>query len=568
MSWDGKVAETFTDRLQRAASSGTGCLEVHDAARERRGWVFLEEREVVSVLVDGYQPRLARRLTVSELVSVADMGEVLAVTKDEYDPRIAVECVARGLVDPVTMKVLYREFMLSAASFVDEWEMGDSQWVAGIPPWEGRSTAVPVPLLVSAMSRRKEHWAGLWTELSAVTIPDRVPVRTGPLEYRPATADEAAVLWAVDGRRTLDQVAGECGFTRFQAGHLVATLMTKKMLDLFPVNDPRPTSSFLRVEAGYYPASQPVPDLNVPVAVVVTHEPPPVQVAASRPWVVQMATSVPRPSEACPESTHETTHVAVTGPVTADDPEGNVVSRHEEIEDADGAVPEGSPATAVVQQRDLPRLPFRTAEPSGFSEAPPSALARRPGGGLATGVEPDSEVLGLRDEVLRLATERKAAVEHAAVLREQALLHSAQADAAAVLVEEAGKSIARLTKVTSEASSMAVGQFEGLQLASREDARIAALRAQVEEDAEKARKALVLSQNNFDESSAVHANLQRDLQVQKAHRETLVQAWTAAADGATGSSASARHAETAAAECDQLIEEARERLIEMANADQ
>jgi len=142
VSWDGKVTENFTDRLQRAARNGTGYLELHDAARERRGWVFLEDQDVVAILVDGYQPRLARRLTASEFVSVADMGDVLAVTKDEYDPRIAVECVARGLVDEATMKVLYREFMLSAASFVDEWELGDSQWVADVPPWEGRSTAV------------------------------------------------------------------------------------------------------------------------------------------------------------------------------------------------------------------------------------------------------------------------------------------------------------------------------------------------------------------------------------------------------------------------------------------
>jgi hypothetical protein len=185
VSWDGKVSENFTARLRRAAHNGTGYLEVHDAARERRGWVFLEDEDVVAVLVDGYQPRLARRLTASEFVSVADMGDVLTVTKGEYDPRIAVECVARGLVDADTMQVLYREFMLSAASFVDEWELGESQWVAGVAPWEGRSTAVPVPLLVTALIRRKEHWTRLWTELSTVTIPDRVPVRTGPAGYRP-----------------------------------------------------------------------------------------------------------------------------------------------------------------------------------------------------------------------------------------------------------------------------------------------------------------------------------------------------------------------------------------------
>jgi hypothetical protein len=283
VSWDGKVTEKFTDRLQRAARNGTGCLELHDAARERRGWVFLEDQDVVAILVDGYQPRLARRLTASEFVSIADMGDVLAVTTDDYDPRIAVECVARSLVDAVTMKVLYREFMLSAASFVDEWDLGDSQWVPGVPPWEGRSTAVPVPLLVSAMNRRKEHWARLWAGLSTVTIPDRVPVRTGSAGYQPETPDEAAVLWAVNGRRTVDQVAGECGFTRFQAGNLMAALMTKKVLDLFPVNDPQSTTNGIPVEAGYYAASEPIPDENVPAEDVNTGGRPLAQVVPRRP---------------------------------------------------------------------------------------------------------------------------------------------------------------------------------------------------------------------------------------------------------------------------------------------
>jgi len=637
----GKVAENFSARLQSAARNGTGYLEVHDALRERRGWIFLEDQEVVAVLVDGYQPRLARRLTASELVSVADMGEVLSVTKDEYDPRIAVECVSRGLVDAVTMKILYREFMLSAASFMDEWELGDSQWVAGVPPWEGRSTAVAVPLLVNALSRRKEHWASLWTELSAVTVPDRIPVRTGRADYRPDSADEAAVLRSVDGQRTLDQVAGECGFTRFQTGHLMAGLMTKKVLDLFPVQRRRSTDRQpMRVEAGYYPISEPVPP------------------------------------QAHPESTHENTQVAVVDPVAAQDPEGNVVTHEVEVEDAAGVIrggqapcgdgpvaPECSgtvaevswepdlgagvpgwdepaetsqaatdlgdffvnralpseavrdvpPVTEAVQQ-SLPRLPAMTGRPSDFHATVGSTLPRGRGGlpitavagspveepveepaaphepvasnvtapgtwaeqspmpdaekdaAVGQDVERDTEVTRLRDHLLRLAAQRKTAVEHAAVLHEQAVLHSTEADAAAVLVEETGKSIARLTTVTSQASATAVSQFEGLLLAQQEDSRIAVLRAQVDEDAEKARRALVMGKRRFDESSAAHANLERDLSAEVARGEAVRGEWAAATDGAVRSAAEARNAEAVAAECDNLIEEARKRLTEMANA--
>ncbi|MGV8847846.1 hypothetical protein, partial [Tessaracoccus sp.] len=348
MTWDGIATQTFADKLEWAASNGTGCLELHDATRERRGWVFLEDQDVIAVLVDGYQPRLARRLTASGLVSIADMGEILAVTKGEYDPRIADECVTRGLVDASTMEILYREFMLSAASSVDEWDLGDTQWVDDVAPWEGRSTAVPVPALVTAMTRRKEHWAQLWAELSAVTIPDRVPVRTGPENYQPESPDEDAILAAVNGKRTVDQVAGECGFTRFQAGHLLAGLMAKKVLDLFPPDGPRPTPDSLSVEAGYYAHSQPIPEpdenddpqgTTVPDAGACEHpvvharehlvEPPVEPLVSSPSWAVPVAVSVPVTAVVNPTG-NETRQAEVTNPVTTDDIEGDDVTQHVE----------------------------------------------------------------------------------------------------------------------------------------------------------------------------------------------------------------------------------------------
>lgn len=552
MSWDETATQSFTERLTSVTSNGTGCLELQDAARERRSWVFLDDQDVVAVLVDGYRPRLARRLTASGFVSKADMGEVLTVTKDDYDPRIAVECVARCLVDEATMKALYREFMLSAASAVDEWTLGESRWVAGLHPWEGRSMAVSVPLLVNAIGRRKEHWARLWTEFDLATIPDRVPVRIGPRYYRPEGADEAAVLWALNGVRTLDEVAGECGFTRFQAGHVLAALMAKKVLDLLPAVSPRLSPDSLSVEAGYHPSSQPIP----------------------------------------PDFTPETTQAAVTVPVTAESSEGNVVTQHGEgiinVErppdrsipgtdleeffvknDSMTAAPnetrsEGiEPVEPTAPQPGLPPLPAITGGPSDFYAVLPSTLPQLVGGHPAV---QEPEVAQLRGDLLRLAAERAGALEQATRLRDQTALHSTIADKTAAQVDEADVSIARLRSVTSEASATAVGQLEKLELARAAEARIAALRAQLEQGTEEVRKSLVVSQSEYDESDAAHAHLEQDLQAQIAQRDTISEAWRAATDSAVQCAAHAGLAEAAADECDRRIEEGRQRLTELANA--
>lgn len=625
---DGEVTEGFTDRLQEVAGNGTGSLQVQDVTRERCGWVFLEDEDVVAVLVDGYQPRLGRRLTSSGLVGIDDMSQVLTVVKNEYDPRIAVECVTRGLVDAATMEVLYREFMLSAASSINEWDLGTYHWVADATPWEGRSAPVSVPALVNAMARREEHWAQLWKDLSAETIPDRIPVSAGrDGQYTAETPDESAVLAAVDGQRTVDEVAGECGFTRFQAGHLLAGLMAKRVLDLFPVESPRPVPDSLRVEAGYYAPPQPLPgdadagagEPEAQPAVSNSGEPP-APVAPRHGLVVPLAVPDPIPTQPVMDSPPQDPPSAV-GPVSASNPEGNAVTQHRETEaastlnedddpgevdnvpapsaedvgcDVPGdelppvddpslgdffvnagpsplAVPtpdmsEG-PAPEGARARALPPLPAITGGPSDFYVVIPSSPQTLTGGAdSASEAGPDTEVAQLREDLLRMASERTAAMDKATLLRGRAVTHSVEADAAAARAEEVSRSISRLHGVTSEASAVALSQLEGLRLAQAEVAAADEIKARAEADAEAARRALAVVQRTFDEASAAKTTLQSDLQTVIDRREAVHVEWTVAKEGAARSESNARHADATVTECDQLMSEARERLTALAEA--
>jgi len=577
---EGKVTEGFADTLQRFVTKRTGYLHVHDTTGERRGRVFLEYGDVVAVLVDGYQPRLARRLTASGFVSDAGMLEVLSVVEDEYDPRIAVECVTRGLVAASTVEALNREFMLSAAMAVDEWDLGDSRWVGGVAPWEGRSTPVSVPLLVIAMARRREHWAHIWTGRSTATLPDRVPVRTSLAEYEPENADEAAILRAVDGQRTLDQVAGECGFTRFQAGHVLAGLMTKKVLDLCPdasrpVPDPRP------VGAGYFAPSQPLP----------TRE------------TTQGTTQETHVST--PGTNPEPKPEVATGPVAADHPEGNVMITQNEAEEAGGLdehqpaesdpaaptnatesnlgdffvtlpnpssepiTPEPSapeptapeptapepnlgdffvtlpnpahgpdhypPVEPARHSLDLPPLPSIGGGASDFYAVPPTAHSSAadvepwpaaqpvaqfevevpPAAATAQEFDLDAEVTQLRRDLLFLAAQRNRGVEQVSLLRAQAVAQSSEAEAAGIRAEEADE-------------AMATGQRQ------------------------------------LDEASAAHASLVRELQSLIAREKETAEAWEVAKAEAVASDAGARQAEATLTGCEEQMDKARERLIELA----
>jgi hypothetical protein len=186
--------------------------------------------------------------------------------------------------------------------------------------------------------------------------------------------------------------------------------------------------------------------------------------------------------------------------------------------------------------------------------------------GASSEVGSDAEVAQLREDLLRMAAERAAALDKAVLLRALAATHSAEAADAAARAEEDGRSISRLSSATSEASANAQTQLEGLRLAQAEVARVGEIKARAEADAEMAGKTLAVGQGLFDEASAAQTVLQRDLQAMIARQEAANDEWTAAHDGAARSEANAKHAEATVIECDQLMSEARERLTALAVA--
>ncbi|MEP7192572.1 MAG: hypothetical protein ABI903_06870, partial [Actinomycetota bacterium] len=179
---------------------------------------------------------------------------------------------------------------------------------------------------------------------------------------------------------------------------------------------------------------------------------------------------------------------------------------------------------------------------------------------------PDTEVAQLREDLLRMASERTAAMDKATLLRGRAVTHSVEADAAAARAEEVSRSISRLHGVTSEASAVALSQLEGLRLAQAEVAAADEIKARAEADAEAARRALAVVQRTFDEASAAKTTLQSDLQTVIDRREAVHVEWTVAKEGAARSESNARHADATVTECDQLMSEARERLTALAEA--
>ncbi len=84
--------------------------------------------------------------------------------------------------------------------------------------------------------------------LSAQPAPDVV---LGP--------DEWALLCKVDGDRSIADLAGECGFTLFEAGHVVRSLMDAGLIDVeLPDDEPVASVTSLEDARGKRPAFEAV----------------------------------------------------------------------------------------------------------------------------------------------------------------------------------------------------------------------------------------------------------------------------------------------------------------------
>lgn len=218
----------FVTALEDAAQQGTGCLYVSDAHATRSGRVFFDDTKVYAVHVDGFMPKVGYRLRTGGMLTTEQYDTLLAqVGDDPYAPNFGGLAVDAGFITLDVLNAVLREILLSSVGAMFDWidpvtkfkrNASTDQFV--IPP-------VKVASILKAVDKRRDRWAELWSQIAAGLSPeDAYPVATGGFGPEEEVSSEvAAVLAAADGTRSLDAVAGECGLTRFETGHVLGHLV-------------------------------------------------------------------------------------------------------------------------------------------------------------------------------------------------------------------------------------------------------------------------------------------------------------------------------------------------------
>lgn len=222
--------ETVPDLLRVAATRGTWCVHVVDRGEVRSGQVYLVDGALVAVNVDGFRPRVGHRLRSGGLVTDTAFAAALAACGgDVHAPGLGQELVDRGHLAAPVLAAVHREITLSAVGAMTTWVGTQGVLVADDTTDSLTMEPVAIDAVLKAVVRRRQRWELLWGEIaSGLAVEECFPTAVAlPTGAAPLTvpAEAEALLAAMNGRRSVDEVAGECGLTRFETGYLLHALV-------------------------------------------------------------------------------------------------------------------------------------------------------------------------------------------------------------------------------------------------------------------------------------------------------------------------------------------------------
>ena len=218
--------------LDLAADVATGCLHVLDPAGQTAK-AYLRAGRVYAVLAPGSRPELGARLVSSGALGPEALAEAQEAQRTELQGwRLGELLVHLGYVDQPVVEAFVNEQVRESLTAVLPWRNGAWKFRANERTREDVAPPIPVEELLTEIDVRMTAWA---TIEHTVHGPGAVPVLsaagTSDRELE-VDADAWSLLCKVDGKRTIAELARECGFTLYEAGQVVYALVGAGLLEV------------------------------------------------------------------------------------------------------------------------------------------------------------------------------------------------------------------------------------------------------------------------------------------------------------------------------------------------
>ncbi|MGZ6792546.1 MAG: DUF4388 domain-containing protein, partial [Mycobacteriales bacterium] len=238
----GDLVSTPLPEVLRQLADGvaSGCLHVTDGVGETAK-VYLRGGHVYAVQVPGRRPQLGARLVSSGSLGPEALAEALEAQRTELQGwRLGELLVHLGYVDQPVVEAFVQEQVREQTGDLLRWGTGTWKFRVNERTREDVAPPTPVDELLAQVEARRAEWATITEVLHG---PDAVPVLSaaGQSDSEMAIDPEAwSLLCKVDGTRSLADLAKECGFTLFEAGQVVYSLVRSGLLEVEEVVEAEP----------------------------------------------------------------------------------------------------------------------------------------------------------------------------------------------------------------------------------------------------------------------------------------------------------------------------------------
>ena len=218
--------------LHLAEDVSTGCLHISDPEGDE-ALIYYRNGLVYAVSVPGRRPQLGAKLVSSGALAPEALADALEAQRTELQGwRLGELLVHLNYVDQPVVEAFIREQMHDAIWDLIKWVDGRWRFRKGEKTREDVAPPVAVAELLNELRERGAEWATISTIIHGPTAVPVLSTRGGGEPETMLDPDAWSMLCKIDGERSLAELARDCGYTLFEAGQVLVSLVNAGLVDI------------------------------------------------------------------------------------------------------------------------------------------------------------------------------------------------------------------------------------------------------------------------------------------------------------------------------------------------
>src|SRR4051794_13261078 len=218
--------------LQLAGEESTGCLHISDAEGDE-ALAYFKVGLVYAVSVPGRRPQLGAKLVSSGALAPEALADALEAQRSELQGwRLGELLVHLGYVDQPVVEAFVREQVHDALWDLIRWDEGRWRFRKNEKTREDVAPPMLVADLLSDLRERGAEWEAISAVVHGPTAVPMLSARGGGAPETTLDADAWSMLCKIDGERSVAELARDCGYTLFEAGQVLVTLVKAGLVDI------------------------------------------------------------------------------------------------------------------------------------------------------------------------------------------------------------------------------------------------------------------------------------------------------------------------------------------------